>query len=593
MDLKGRLPLLIIVFAGLFYGFMDWEVASQFKQLPSPLYGGDYYYQLGQITRMYETGPMEWLGSNNGIGERPGYLPVYGALVAVFGKALSLGPMQAMLCFSALVPLLSLLAFFFLGKEVFGDGKVAALLALVLFPGAMVLKYTEFVIFVIAPLFLGMLFRFSKKPDLQNGALLGLMYGIISFSHGSGFPTATVLMGAVFAYMGWKAGWKLKGEEALPYGVAVVIGVAIAMLYWLEPIFVYHGSTVLKSETWSFPYDLHDFGQGIGLAVELLSSMLFNFSGINAAARSALVLAGLYLAWKNRLWETYGVLAVVVTVALAVTFSFLITAPLLDIQFMPDYVASIFGRTAVVLVSGFALQEILKRWEISLYLIAALLLFSGVGTYQGMEGGPYYEGAISGLPPEIEGIYAGVKANTDVHDKILSTNEVSFAINAMTGRELLVSRRAQNDPFVDFDKNELAAAAILYGNNLDEKKRLVEEYGVDYLYADYNWVDSEFYFDEGGQMSGMFDPLLVMDIPENRAHLDANGVLYTPMTTWIDPAVKGPKVRLYDVLIIGPENYEMTGEGPWKNDLDPYLEEVFSQEAGGQKIAVLYKLNIR
>lgn len=160
MDWKGSLPLIVIVFAGLFYGILDWGMASQFEGLPSPIYGGDYYYQLGQITRMYETSPLEWMGSSNGIGERPGYMPVYGALVAVFGKVLGLGPMDAMLAFSAVVPLLSLLSFYFLGKEAFGDGKVAAVLALLLFPGAMVLKYTEFVIFVVAPLFMGMLLRF-------------------------------------------------------------------------------------------------------------------------------------------------------------------------------------------------------------------------------------------------------------------------------------------------------------------------------------------------------------------------------------------------------------------------------------------------
>jgi len=391
--------------------------------------------------------------------------------------------------------------------------------------------------------------------------------------------------------MGWKAGWKVERKELFPYGAAVLLGVAIAMLYWLEPIFVYHGSTLLKSEIWSFPYDLHDVGQGIGLAVELLSSMFFNFSGINAGLRSLLVLGGAYLAWKGRVWEDYGALAVVVAVVMAVTFSFLITAPLLDIQFMPDYVASIFGRTVVVLVGGFAAKELLGRWGWALYVVAALLLFSGYSAYEGMKAGAYYESAVEGLPPEMEEIYAGVKANTGVHEKILSANEVGFALNAMTGRELLVSRRAQNDPFVDFDRQQLAAAVILYGNSLEEKRRRVGEYEVDYIYADYNWVGTEFYFDGEGRMTGWFDPLLVFDTPGNRAYLDANGVGYIPMVTWVDPAVKGPKVRAYPVLIVGPENYEMEGKGPWKGDLDPYLEEVYSYRVGAEKIASLYRIN--
>ena len=592
MEWKEKLPILIVVFAGLLYGFLDWGVVSQLEQLPSPLYGGDYYYQLGQITRMYETGPVEWLGSSNGIGERPGYLPVYGALVTVFGKILGLEPMDAMFVFSALVPLISMLAFFFLGKEAFGDERVAALIALLLFPGAITLKYTEFAMWAVFPLFLGMLFRFSKKPEMVNGGLLGLVYGVLGLSHGSGFIAGTALVGAVFAYMGWKADWKMGKERIVPYGVAAVVGIAVAMLYWFAPIFVYHGSTLLKSEIWSFPYDLHDFGQAVGKAVEILAMFFFNFGSINASIRTVLVLGGIYLAWKGRLWEENGVLAVAVLAVLAITFSFVVTAPLLDIQFMPDYIASIYGYTAVALIGGFALREVLGRWGVLFYLIAALLIFSGYSYYPNIATGQYYESARNGLPAEMEGIYAGIKANTDVHDRILSTNEVSFAINAMTGRELLVSRRAQNEPFVDFDKRELAAAVIFYGNNLDEKKRLIQEYEVDYIYADYNWVGTEFYFDEVGQMSGLFDPLLVLDTTENRAYLDANGVRYTPMVTWIDPSVKGPLVRLYDVLLIGPENYEMSGYGPWENGLDPHLEEAFSQEAGGGTIAVLYRINL-
>jgi hypothetical protein len=195
------------------------------------------------------------------------------------------------------------------------------------------------------------------------------------------------------------------------------------------------------------------------------------------------------------------------------------------------------------------------------------------------------------LPPEVGGIYMGIKNHTEVHDRILSTNEVSFAINAMTGRELLVSRRAHNEPFVDFDKRELAAAVILYGNDLEEKKRLIEEYGVDYVYEDYYWAQGEFYFDASGRMTGLFDPLLVLDTPANRAYLDINGVKYAPMTTWIDPSVRGVNVRLYNLLVVTPDNYENTGKGPWKNDLDGILTLEWEYDYAGQPIAMLYRIN--
>lgn len=59
---KMILGLLIIVFLYLAQGYI-----SSMKTLPSPIYGGDYYYQLGQIYHMYESPVSQWFGDSNGL----------------------------------------------------------------------------------------------------------------------------------------------------------------------------------------------------------------------------------------------------------------------------------------------------------------------------------------------------------------------------------------------------------------------------------------------------------------------------------------------------------------------------------------------
>jgi len=60
-------------------------------------------------------------------------------------------------------------------------------------------------------------------------------------------------------------------------------------------------------------------------------------------------------------------------------------------------------------------------------------------------------------PPQFESLATWAAANTRPIDVLLSTNELSFAWAALTGRKTLVSRRAQNDAFLDLDQRNADA----------------------------------------------------------------------------------------------------------------------------------------
>ena len=73
--------------------------------------------------------------------------------------------------------------------------------------------------------------------------------------------------------------------------------------------------------------------------------------------------------------------------------------------------------------------------------------------------------------------------------------------------------------------------------------------------------------------------------------LENNDVNYFRREAWIDAGNRRPEVKKFDLLMISPENY-YNFTHPWHPNLDPYLEEVWSYEQTGQKIAKLYKIKI-
>lgn len=596
MRVSREAAILFIVCA--VYSAIGFGIYSGWAGLPSPIYGGDYYYQLGQINRMYETSPPEWFGSSNGLGERPGYFPVYGILVTVFGKILALAPMQAMLYFNIMVPYLSVFAFFFLARELFNDERVAAVLALLLFPGSIVMKYTSFTPLVVVPLFLLFLLRFYKEQKMETALPLGVLYGVLGLSHSSGFPIATALFLAISAYLLWK---KRKGGEEIsagmmaPFAAAFALGLLISLIYWWEPLFVYHLQTNLQSEVWSL-HDLRMQDVAFSTASDIFMNMFLDFSRPREMLETLLLLAGIGLAVTEKKWKENTFLILSFAVLLAINFSFLVTAPLFDIQFIPGYIFGMYTSVAAVLVGGIALKAFAERkpewWKYTYFILLAALVFFAYESFVSIEDSQYFPVAEEGLAQVKMEFAAWAKENTDVHDTILSTNELSFAINALTGRELLVSRRAQNDAYMDdFDDRQLAAAVIFYGNDPEEKKRLLREYGIDYIYVDYYWEESEYM--ANGDSITPFDPLLVLDTPEHREVLDKNGVKYVARRGWLDPSVIGTSVRSYELLYVDWENYDYYGKGPWKTNLDPYLRQVWVYEDQGYTLAALYKVNLR
>jgi len=550
---------------------------SGLLSLPSPIYGGDYYYQLGQTNHVkYGGNPVE---SATIPGSLPGYFVLYSAIAGKIARLLNLDAIQAEFLFSYVIVILStLIVYTLVRKVVRSDDLIAALVAFAFFSVSQmpVVKYTNFSMLVMMPLFLLVLYKFVVDSSIQNSLLLGLVYGLVALSHGVAFISASLLFGATFLYY---VLWRKNFKSLIPYVIALAVGLPIALIYWHAPFFVYHGEVSPHYDEWNTD-NWSDLAVQKKFVIDTVKSYLANFQNVKSMLVSLMTLVGIFVLFRKNSFIRFALIASVL-----ITFHYLVTQNLFGIHFIPGYISSLLLYPVMTLVFAYGVHygaEYVKKSEVKklVYCTAlfTLLALSQVDEYRHRYDNPFY--SAGEFPPhEVYSSLGGYLVNsTSVNDVILTTKEIGFAVNALSGRKLVITRRAQNDPFLDMDPRELDAAIILYGNDKLKRLELIEKYNINYFYWDGYWLNSE------------FDPLMLFYSPENEEILNKYGIIYIRDFTWVDPAMQGDNYRKFDLLIITPDNYYSL-EHPWHPDLDPYLEKVWNFTAEGQEAAALYKIH--
>ncbi len=610
---KMDIILLSILFI-LFFG-INFNITAEMKQLPSPIYGGDYYYQMGCINHIrYGGDPFQ---NCNLISDNPGYFPLLGIAESPFANFFSLDSFTAEINFSFIILIFSIFISYILFRKIFGDYKIAFLGVLLFIYIGPILKYTEFATYIINPLFILLLFSFYKKQNYLNAVLLGIAAGINTIAHSVLFPATYITLMFLFLYLVLNSSIKLDKttlrlnktliiksiKKLAPFSIIIIfVSVPISMLYWYEPIFEYSINTSPHYLEWNGPGDMTSFSLQTKIFVDILKSTFSNFSSISGFIRTLFFLCGVISIFLiKEMGENIKFVIFIFLTALICTFSYFITMPLLHIHFVPNYMFKVFGKIILVCFALFGLGGLMSLLNkkiklpnlktILIGVFVVLLIVSNIYAVNNYKESKWYNVSLNEMDESKISLKNYVLANTEVNDVFMTTKEVGFMLNALTGRKLVCSRRAQNDAFENMDIREIEEAIILYGNNTETKKQLIEKYNIKYLYWDYYWIRSEYYFNEKGQVTGWFDPLISFKNQENIELLNQNNVSYFIKNTYVDPTKKSKYHPTFDLIFISSQNYHNFVH-PWNPNLDPYLEEVWSYKQQNQKIAILYKINI-
>ncbi|MCX8175214.1 MAG: hypothetical protein N3E51_03350 [Candidatus Micrarchaeota archaeon] len=575
---------------------------SKLQQIPSPLYGGDYYNGLGGVIHIVDGGnPLE---SAQMAGQVPWVPWLYHLCVAIFAKISSLPPMRALIDFALVIDVLSLVAVYLVVREFSKNPYLPAVFALLYFslghhPS---FKYSSFSFLVIMPFFGLALFRFAKEPSLGRAALAGVFLGLAALSNTQAFFAAFLLFSccALLFLAPRLASFKplrLNPDRqslaaAKLWAVVFMLGFAISLLFWFKPIFVYRGNTPNDIQNITTP-DVRNPAILWSSIQSYVFLVLLPFQSGYLWIFSLLSLAGIYHAYGHR-GETESKFALAVLVAwLFAIIHPIFTLPLLQMHFVNFMLSDQIYPFAVLVLLSIGADAIFQYAKgkgalLPPAILAALFLaafLSYTGYMQARQDDQWSRVGMTPLSPPFVELSDWIRSNTDVNDVFLTNNEEGFAMNALSGRKVVAYRRTHASPYVNMNERMADVAVMAYGTNDAVRLSLLDKYGVRYLLWSANWVRNEFSFDSNGQLVGFFDPLSIPANSTNRRYWDENGVKYIEYAFPMDPAPR-QGVPVYNQLVALPANFSSQ---PLSPQIYSHFTLVKTISADGQDIFRIYE----
>ncbi|HLD60209.1 MAG TPA: hypothetical protein VI912_04385 [Candidatus Bilamarchaeaceae archaeon] len=547
---------------------INYGLTSTLKQIPSPVYGGDFYNGLGGVVHITDGGnPLE---SAQMVGELPWVPPLYHITIAILSKISGLNEMNALINFALLVQFASFIVVFFLLFEI-TQNKYSALIGTLLFVPlhAPIFKYSDFATVLMVPLFLLGLIRFTKNPDQKNMIFCSLTLGLLSLSNTQAFFVGFLVLGITFLF--WILPKILKDktlntnlesndiESLKRYAIVFVIAFLIALTFWYKPLFVYYGETPNEVQDFTRP-DVREPAIFWKMFGNFVSWLLFPYNNGPIMVFSLLSLYGLYQVAKNRKENTF-IIIVLVSWFIAMAHP-VVTLPLINKHLVMEMMAERLQVISVMLIAFGTSQipKLIKNKDLVVVLFLALILVSVLNYSDYFEKQKQEHWVVNAgqqeLAPHFAELQKWVRENTNVNDVFITTNENGFMLNALSGRKMVSYRRAHASPYTDMNQRMMDQAIILYGENEQKTKELLQKYNVKYLLWSPDWLFLEYYFDSNGQLVGFNDPLSVPDTLKYELQLKENNVNYVKRNGYFDPAPPSDAPR-YDMIVTLPKNLDV------------------------------------
>lgn len=556
---------------------LNFNLLKDFKQLPSPLYGGDYYGHLGTIYHIFYGGDILASGQMlNTISLVPWAYPLY---VVILAKITGLDPVMANVFSSLpLIPITIAIMYFLFRKMT--DSKFliigGMLLILLQYP---IYKYTNFGFAVAGPLVLLAWYLYLDKENKEYMLLVIAAMAIGALTNIQLFFSEYILMGVIVLernYRNWKEGRLKNWKDALELNKAFVLifglSFLISLLYWYTPIFVYKGKTLNPIQIFSSS-DISTIPQQLNYSLDIAKSIFYR-TDIPGIILSLLAIAGICVIAKRREEKGYRFFFLVLIALTIILFNHLVLYNLFGLHLWADRMFQMFQIAMFAIEFVIGCEWLGKRFEdkkIWMFVIAAAVaVLSYATTYQDFQKNPWLETALQPLTPMHQELKSWIISNTDLNDVFLSTNEDSFAMNALTGRKVVAYRRTHASSYVDMNQRMLDSAVILYGNNDENRVQLLKKYKVKYLLWSIRWFDNEFLLNNG-TIAGLYDPLSFPTDSRYTAILDDNGVEHFGVHTYLDPAPPA-NAPTYDLTVVLPKVKDISH--PWDPSFDRYLKPV-------------------
>ncbi len=560
----------------------------QLKHLPGPYYGGDLYSHHGFALNYFA----------NGLWSDPyfvGEVPFYPWLGNLLFMAVSLLPgislMKAEMFIGLLTTVLSALAFWFLGWQLFKNqtwALVFLLLSLVtrgIPDGAPNLVPWMITI----PAWFAFWLRAEETHKLRDKILAGVFMGATGLAHVAFFLAGMGVYAFTVVVETLRQPHKKTAiiNAVKMYGPMLVAGALVALLFYGPIIVKYHAKSINPLFEYNGPAIEN---LGIGWAVKTLFQTTFNFSSLAQGVLSVLTIIGLLvcvLNWKHKtaryavLWYIAGSLT---------PLHHLVTRPLLGSWILPTHVWGITIALLVFAVYGIrtVMQYAEKKWANAqrhenaehsrelderktfaqvIVLVGVVLLVAGLfllryHEYQNNQWVQFGE-RLDPLTQAWFELGKWVTSNTGPNAVFLTHDESCFAVNGFTGRKCVFVRRTHANYFVDVEQRYADGIVMLYGDDSKFTNELLKKYSVEYVLLD---------------MVMMQSPVLI-DVKYEQ-YLRDNNVSFAKIRERKDPSV--PNSRVFDLLSVPLQ--------PLNPELQRKLTEAVAMNVQDQPVLRLFRV---
>ncbi|MBW2970696.1 hypothetical protein KY320_00895, partial [Candidatus Woesearchaeota archaeon] len=331
------------------------------------------------------------------------------------------------------------------------------------------------------------------------------------------------------------------------YFTMFVIGIVVAMLLIGPWIFVYHMKTLNQTQQ----YSLQNIDNtGLGWVLRLGLGVFWQPVGVVPFIFGIVSLLGLIFCIlnKKKMEQRYAIYWF--AAALILAGHFLITKPLLNNWIVPIHLWSASIWIVGLVLFGFGIKNIqlmLSKTGISQNIVfgvfVGLLLITSYQRYVAINNDQWiqYGRTMDAGMQVLLDIESWMLDNTGKDDVFLAHDESAFALNALSGRQVVAVRRTHASYYVDVDKRYADAMVMLYGNNKEKTVELLEDYSVDYVY-----IDAVFLLDPNRPM---------ITTLEHKEYLQEYGVNYTVMNVRFDPSTTD--APSYDALVVFPQELKI------------------------------------
>ncbi len=542
------------------------------KHLPGPLYGGDLYahygFAINYIANGFWSDPYfinnyafyPWLGN---------YLFI--ALSILPGLTL----MKAEIFVGLLTTTLSAVAFYFLGWRLFKNHTWALTFLLLSLATRAIPDGAPNLVpsMITIPFWFAFWLKSEETGRMRDKLLSGLFMGLTSLAHVAFFIAAMAVFAFTIVVETLRQKEKKKAVVAAlrMYVPMLLAGFVVSLLFYGPIIVNYHAKTLNPL----FQYNGPDIDtMGLGWAVKALYNYTLSFSSVAATVLSVLTALGIVLCimnWGKKtaryalLWYIAGFLA---------PLHHLVTKPLFGRWVLPSHMWGIWISLLIFAVYGIAAvgQFAGKKWPQAsaqkiiavgvLVLVAALFVqrYDEYNANQWVQFGERID------PPTQAWLSLGkwLQENTGPNAVVLTGDETCFAMNGVSGRKCVFVRRTHANYFVDVEQRYADGIVMLYGNNSELTKKLLDDYKVDYVLLDA-------YYMPRAQM---------LVEPRFESYLRENNVTYAKVRERKDIAT--PNALVFDLLAVPFQ--------PINRHLEALLSPATEIKADGQLYLQLFKV---